>query len=438
MDAKRKPVWMAGVALAGVVVLGMASEARAQIGGVPSVGPSLPGVPLPSGSFGRDLDRLPRALTDEVLAAPDRVGDLIRRSDGALQVDPQGWPVVSAEIVVIDLDSESRAWAEAAGYTVLREERFDALDLTTTVLAPPRRTRLDRAVDRLRSQFPELTIEYNHVHSPAGGESEVSAGTTAVMQEGGAGARLGLIDTGVDAGHPVFGGGRVTQRGFAGDLRRGAHGTAVASLMVGRSGAFSGGWPGAELLVADIYGGRADGGSSTAFVQALDWLAGQGATVINVSLVGPRNSVVERAVERAQARGVVLVAAVGNDGPAAAPLYPAAYPGVVGVSAVSGRNRILPEAGRGTQVDVTGPGADMAAASPGGGYTAVRGTSFASPIVAALIARRGGGRAGLAAVMRQARDLGEAGSDRTYGVGLVGADLRVAPSSVDARGRLSP
>src|SRR5207248_11432234 len=103
--------------------------------------------------------------------------------------------------------------------------------------------------------------------------------------------------------------------------------------------------------------------------------------VINISLVGPPNAVLAAAVKAAIGRGLLLVAPVGNDGPAAPPLYPAAYPGVVAVTGVDGRRRVLPEAGRAGHVDFAAPG-EVSAAAPGGGYANARGTSFAAPIVA--------------------------------------------------------
>jgi len=126
--------------------------------------------------------------------------------------------------------------------------------------------------------------------------------------------RIGLIDTGIDGRHPAFAGARITQRGFAGPARPGAHGAAVASLMIGRSGGFSGTAPGAELHAADIYGGSAAGGSSTALVEALAWMAENAVPVVNVSLVGPRNALVEAAVRRAVARGMLLARQVGGAG----------------------------------------------------------------------------------------------------------------------------
>lgn len=423
---KRMAKWI------GLLVVATAAPAWAQLG--PLQTPGLPG--LPSGPVDRlpGVDRvegLAGQTIDRALQAPSRLSGLIRRSDGALEADPLGWPVVAGEIVAVDLSAAARAEALASGFTIVREERLDALDLTTTVLAPPRRLSLPRAVERLRRLNPGADITFNHVHTPAG-EIDSTGEGVAVPGPQASGSRLGLIDTGVEATHPALVGSRITQRGFAGPPRMGAHGLAVASLMVGRSGAFAGGDPGAALLVADIYGGQAAGGSSTALAQALAWMIEQGVTVVNISLVGPRNGLVERAVARARARGVTVVAAVGNDGPAAAPLYPASYEGVVGVTAVNARNQTLPEAARGVQVDFAAPGADMAAAGQAGSWTSVRGTSFAAPIVAGLLARQGE-----AALTRQATDPGARGRDPVYGAGLVGAALRIEPRAMGARGRLT-
>ena len=83
------------------------------------------------------------------------------------------------------------------------------------------------------------------------------------------------------------------------------------------------------------------------------------------------------------------MAAVGNDGPAAPPQYPASYPGVIAVTGVDSGDRALREAGRATHLDFAAPGADLVAALPGKGFTPVRGTSFAAPFVAARLAATG-------------------------------------------------
>lgn len=438
---------LATAALAGLSVLLAAAPVAAQIGlpgGLPGA-PTLPGsLPdrLPAG-----VDRLEdglRGRVDGALQAPARLRDLIRRSDGALEADPLGWPVVRAEIVAVAPSPAGRRAALDAGFTVVREERLEGLDLAVVVLAPPPRLSLGRAIERLRDLDPDGTYEFNHVHSPAGAVAETAApAPTPAVPNGAApatqarGARIGLIDTGVDVRHPTLSGLAVRQRGFAGPDRPGAHGTAVASLLAGRSGAFSGAAPGSSLFVADVYGGSPSGGASTGVAQALAWMVQNDVAVVNVSLVGPRNALVEAAVRRASGRGVVIVAAAGNDGPAAPPLYPASYPDVVGVTAVNARGRALPEAARGPQVDFAAPGADMAAAGPGEGYVSVRGASFAAPLVAGLLARRRGQGDPVRALAAEARDLGARGPDPVYGRGLVAADLRTAPGAVGARGRLT-
>jgi subtilisin family serine protease len=232
-----------------------------------------------------------------------------------------------------------------------------------------------------------------------------------------------MIDGGV-ASHPSLGRASIEQNGFAGAPQPTGHGTAVASLLVGSQGPFRGAATGARLFVADVYGGNRAAGSATSIVRALGWLSGHQPQVINISLVGPPNKLVQRAIQIVQSRGIAVVAAVGNDGPAAPPQYPASYPGVIAVTAVDGGGRALPEAGKPTHLDFAAPGADMAAALPGNGYTRVRGTSFAAPLAAArLIAA--GSPAGLAAEARPGKG--------RVGRGIVCGPCRIDPRLVGAK-----
>ena len=109
------------------------------------------------------------------------------------------------------------------------------------------------------------------------------------------------------------------------------------------------------------------------------------------------------------------------------------------MTGVDARSQVLPEAGRGPQVAFAAPGADMAVAgSAGAAYTRARGTSFAAPLVAGLLAASlrepDAAKAALAvaALARSAIDLGAAGRDPVYGHGLVGRTLRIEPSLVMA------
>jgi len=199
-------------------------------------------------------------------------------------------------------------------------------------------------------------------------------------------------------------------------------------LLVGSAEQFRGAAPGAELFAADVYCGP--GATVEAIADAFSWLVGEHVPVINVSLVGPPNALLEAVVLRVIARGYLIVAAVGNDGPAAPPLYPAAYRDVIGVTAVDAHRRVLVEAGRGPQVKFAAPGADMAAACPAGKFNAVRGTSFAAPIVAGLLSLdmsapdTAEAQRAVQALIHSAIDLGARGPDKVYGNGLVGDEVR--------------
>jgi subtilisin family serine protease len=219
-------------------------------------------------------------------------------------------------------------------------------------------------------------------------------------------------------------GAAIEQNGFAGRPQPTGHGTAVASLIVGNQGVFRGAARGASLVVADVYGGSRAAGSASSIVRALSWLVSKRPQVINISLVGPRNRIVERAINAVRARGINVVAAVGNDGPAAPPQYPASYPGVVAVTGVDGRGRALPEAGKAAHLDFAAPGADMAAALPGQGYARVRGTSFAAPLASARLALSG-------SVQRLSAEA-RPGKGRV-GRGIVCGVCRVDPKAVRAK-----
>ncbi|MFD2781864.1 S8 family serine peptidase [Novosphingobium pokkalii] len=184
-----------------------------------------------------------------------------------------------------------------------------------------------------------------------------------------------------------------------------------------------------HVLAADVYGRGPAGGNALAIARAVDWLIGRQVRVITISLVGPANPVLARAMTAALQRGAVIVAAVGNDGPAAPPAYPASYPGVLAVTAVDARNRALIEAGRALHLDYAAPGAGLRAANAAGQMVPVRGTSFAAPLVASRVAAARDAHASLPqALDREAIDLGPRGPDRSM------AGACSAPSAADCTG----
>jgi subtilisin family serine protease len=361
------------------------------------------------------------------------IAALIRSNPGTVAADPHGEPIVRNEILAYAPSEAALAAARALGFDVLREQTEAELEWRLVVLRKPQNLAADKALRKLRAADPAGTYEFNHLYTGSGMLGAAARDDAPSDAASMPAARVGLIDTGVDLAHPVFNGTTVHRWGCDDRGVPAPHGTAVASLLVGRGTQFHGVLPDADLYAADVYCGAPTGGAVDALAGAFSWMVRERIAVINVSLVGPDNAVLARIVASLTARGYVIVAAVGNDGPAAPPLYPASYPHVVGVTGVDARHRVLLEAARGAQVMFAAPGADMAAGAPAGTYVAVRGTSFAAPIVAALLAQRLSrpdaalASAAVQALAQGAVDLGPPGRDLTYGYGLLGAEFAIDP-----------
>lgn len=241
---------------------------------------------------------------------------------------------------------------------------------------------------------------------------------------GGKGVAVAVIDSATDPKHPSL---KNIYAGFFDALPDfpvvdATHGTAVGGLIAGR-----GDLPGAAPQ-ARIYHARAfENGKSTmdAILTAFDWAAGQKVRVVNMSFAGPANDLMRQACAAAIERGIVLVAAAGNNGPGAKPAYPGAYAGVIAVTATNDKDALMPQANRGDYVFVAAPGVDVIAPAPGGGADFVTGTSFAAAIVSGAVADliaadpRRDDRWIEQALAETAHDLGDTGRDNDFGYGLM-------------------
>ena len=239
--------------------------------------------------------------------------------------------------------------------------------------------------------------------------------------------RIGMIDSRVDVSHPALHDANIHTHTFTaeGAVLPSFHGTAIASIIVGNGGGYVGIAPSAEVYAAAVFEQdpkRGEIASTVSLVKALDWLISSGVDVINISLAGPPNRLLEAALQRASESDVTILAAAGNGGPVAGPMYPAAYKTVVAVTAVDAKGQVFRLANRGDYLDIAAPGVGVRHARSGGGYASSSGTSFAVPFAATAVARlrqlQPGDNA-LELLCNTAEDLGPPGRDSIYGFGLL-------------------
>ncbi|MCF6197338.1 MAG: S8 family serine peptidase, partial [Emcibacter sp.] len=244
------------------------------------------------------------------------------------------------------------------------------------------------------------------------------------------GIRIGLIDTMLDTSHSALINQAITIEDFVpyDKERPKYHGTAIAAILVGHDpDKYKGIAVGAKLYAASVffkYDKTKVAATTESLILALDWLVRQKTSVINMSLSGPADPLLEIAINKVMEKGSIIVAAVGNGGPAAAPLYPAAYPGVVAVTAVDKQQHVYLQANRGRHVAFSAPGVNIPTANAGGGYQIRSGTSIAAPFVSAILAELSpeNGTVNIVKLLeKNTIDLGKKGFDSTYGYGLIQA-----------------
>lgn len=359
------------------------------------------------------------------------------------------------EIVASGLRPEDIERLRSRGFVPVHQRRLATLALDQVRFRIPRAYSIASATQLVRDVSSGAVADANHLYRPADaadacdGRACRARRLVAWRAPGdtcGGETTVGLIDTGVAAEHPWLQGARIEALVARSPDRKAAakaHGTAVASVIVGRApGEVVGLMPSARLVAVDAFHAGAGGDRMDAFdlLAAIDQLLALRVRVINLSFAGPANTLVEAAVRTAEQRGAVLIAAVGNEGPRASPQYPAAYPQVIAVTAVDDALRVYRRAVQGDHVEIGAPGVDVPVANAGGWLsrkTATQsGTSIAAPFVAASAAAIVAAQPRLTSVeVRRrltagARDLGAPGRDAVFGHGLLQA---VPPCGPDRR-----
>jgi subtilisin family serine protease len=252
----------------------------------------------------------------------------------------------------------------------------------------------------------------------------------------GANVTIAVIDSGIDLKHPELAG-AISDSFDALGSKEGphVHGTGIAGVIVAHA-RLMGSAPAANIVAIRAFATAPSGAESTSFVvlKALDYAASHGAQIVNMSFAGPKDALIERGIAAAASKGIVMVAAAGNAGPKSPPLYPAANPNVIAVSATDAHDKLFAASNRGSHIAIAAPGVDIFLPAPDEKYQMTSGTSFSAAYISGLVALMLERNPALkpeevrATLMKTARDLGSPGRDDLFGAGE--ADAFAAVSAV--------
>ena len=187
--------------------------------------------------------------------------------------------------------------------------------------------------------------------------------------------------------------------------------------------------PGVEIVAAHAFDGGTGHATGTSFAidKGVQWAADNHARIINMSFAGPADPMLERLLAAAFNKGIVLIAAAGNAGPQSEPLYPAADPDVIAVTATDEHYHMFDMANRGRYIAVAAPGVDILALAPGGAYQVTTGTSIAAAHVSGIAALLLERKPSLtpsdirSVLVATAKQIGPPVPDSGFGAGLVNA-----------------
>ena len=356
-----------------------------------------------------------RATANEILAVIDRSqADELARRHRLTRLASQNFPLVGATIGLFRItdgrtvDVVSRELERDGVRSVQPNFRYVLQDQTTAL------TEGDPAQYALaKLRLPEA---HTLVH--------------------GANVTIAVIDSGIDLKHPELAG-AISDSFDALGSKEGphVHGTGIAGVIVAHA-RLMGSAPAANIVAIRAFATAPSGAESTSFVvlKALDYAASHGAQIVNMSFAGPKDALIERGIAAAASKGIVMVAAAGNAGPKSPPLYPAANPNVIAVSATDAHDKLFAASNRGSHIAIAAPGVDIFLPAPDEKYQMTSGTSFSAAYISGLVALMLERNPALkpeevrATLMKTARDLGSPGRDDLFGAGE--ADAFAAVSAV--------
>jgi subtilisin family serine protease len=364
-------------------------------------------------------------------ALTSRANELVAEFDGALS------------------SAQADALARRHGLTRLESQSFPLVGATIGLFRITNRSTVEAVSRELRTDPSFRTVQPNLRYFVQDQKAELTEGDPAQYANAklrlaqahtlahGANVTVAVIDSGIDVRHSEFAGATVASFDALGSKEGPhVHGTGVAGAIVSHA-RLMGSAPAARILAIRAFGAVPKGAESTSYVilKALDYAAAHGAQIVNMSFAGPKDALIERGIAAMAARGVVMVAAAGNAGPKSPPLYPAASPNVIAVSATDAQDKLFAASNRGGYVAISAPGVDIFLPAPDEKYQISSGTSFSAAYISGLAALMLERNPALkpdevrAILMKTARDLGPPGWDDQFGAGEADAFAAVSAAA---------
>jgi pentapeptide MXKDX repeat protein len=239
---------------------------------------------------------------------------------------------------------------------------------------------------------------------------------------------VAVIDSKVDANHPDIAGAIIEDYDAVGRPEQAhSHGTGMTGAIASHR-KLLGIAPNARILAVHAFSTtsrQSPEATTRQIIAGIEWAINKGARIINMSFAGPYDPMIQLAMRNAAAKGVILIAASGNMGAKSPPLYPAADPNVIAVTATDESDTLFTQAVRGPHLAVAAPGVDVVVPAPADTYQLTTGTSVAAAHVsgvAALLLEKYpsiDARTVLEVLTSTARNLSPKGRDDLYGWGLI-------------------
>jgi filamentous hemagglutinin family protein len=237
---------------------------------------------------------------------------------------------------------------------------------------------------------------------------------------------IAIIDSEIDSAQPDFAGAVVDHfDAGCGAAAPDAHGTGMAGA-IGSRAQLLGIAPNAKIIAICAFGGAGNPqATSVKIIRGLDYAIKHGASIVNMSFAGPYDPALAQALQVAREKGIIIIAAAGNNGPKSPPLYPGADPNVMAVTATDANDRLFNGANQGKYIAIASPGVNILVPAPDDGLQFTTGTSVSTANVSGVVALLMAEKPSLTPedvrtiLVSTARHLGSKGINPQYGAGLV-------------------